>query len=55
MADDTLRIDERRGSFTGAERTTLNGGAGNDRITFDGSRPKTERLSVSPPLAATCA
>jgi Ca2+-binding RTX toxin-like protein len=29
---DTLRIDERRGSFTGAERTTLNGGAGNDRL-----------------------
>jgi Ca2+-binding RTX toxin-like protein len=40
---DTLRIDERRGSFTGAERTTLGGGAGNDRLiggqgagTFDG-------------------
>ena len=30
---DTVRIDERRGSFTGAERTTLNGGAGNDRLT----------------------
>src|SRR5688572_25575653 len=29
---DTVRIDERRGSFTGAERTTLNGNAGNDRL-----------------------
>jgi Ca2+-binding RTX toxin-like protein len=29
---DTLRIDDRRGAFTVAERTTLNGGAGNDRL-----------------------
>ncbi len=30
--NDRLRIDEARGRFTNAERTTLNGGAGNDTL-----------------------
>jgi Ca2+-binding RTX toxin-like protein len=32
LGNDRLRIDESRGAFTNAERTTLNGGPGNDTL-----------------------
>ncbi len=35
---DTLRVNERNGSFARAERTTLDGGAGNDRLSAGRAR-----------------
>src|SRR3954470_5509249 len=31
--NDRIRVDDSRGAFTTAEKTTLNGGAGNDHLT----------------------
>ena len=62
--NDTLAISERNGGFITAERTTLDGGRGSDRLTFTGSgRADSLALSASrrrlrvgrPPRAASAA
>jgi RTX calcium-binding nonapeptide repeat (4 copies) len=44
--NDTLRISSQTGSFTGSERTTLNGGRGSDVLAFVGSR-RADSLTVA--------
>ena len=48
--DDKIRLDEGRGTFTGAERTAADGDGGTDRISFDGS-DRGEQLEVLPASA----
>ena len=44
--NDTLAISERNGGFITAERTTLDGGRGTDRLTFTGSS-RADSLALS--------
>jgi Ca2+-binding RTX toxin-like protein len=45
--NDTVTIDERAGAFTSAERTSVDGGKGSDRVVAVGSK-RADRLALEP-------